>query len=121
LAFGKKKDEAGTLAAADAADDDAPLFPDAGDESPEDAAASLAVSAEPAPEPAAPEEAPTPAEAPAPAAEAAPTDALLSMFQSSEGGDDDRSVLIEMAGDVELADLLEELNTLAAAMNVVRR
>jgi hypothetical protein len=43
------------------------------------------------------------------------------MFQSSEGGDDDRSVLIEMAGDVELADLLEELNTLAAAMNVISR
>jgi hypothetical protein len=64
---------------------------------------------------------PAPAEPAAAAAPAAPTDDLLSAFQSTEADEDDRSVLLAMAGDVELADLLEELHTVAAAMGIARR
>jgi hypothetical protein len=110
MAFGKKKDEsAPAQAAAEADDDDLTLFPDSGDE---DEALPAVPAAAPVAE-AAPVVAPAPAAAPA-------TDALLSMFQEAEGGNADRSLLLEMAGDVDLADLLEELNTLAAAIVVVR-
>ena len=124
MAFGKKKDEAGEagVVAATDADDDAPLFPDSGDDPVADDAAPVeapAPAVAPSPEPVA-EVAPTPA--PEAAADAAPsTDALLSAFRTDDGANDDRSVLVELAGDVGLADLLEELNTLAAAMNVVQR
>jgi hypothetical protein len=111
MAFGKKKGE-DQIAMASTPDDedDGPLFPD---EEPEADAteAPVAVAAPDAPV----------AVTPAPADAAAPgTDALLSAFQTTEGGDEDRSVLLDMAGDVELADLLEELNTLAAAMGLSR-
>jgi hypothetical protein len=44
------------------------------------------------------------------------TDALLSMFQATEVEGDDRSVLLDLAGEVDLADLLEDLHTMAAAL-----
>jgi hypothetical protein len=116
MAFGKKKGDHPTAASAAALeDDDEPLFPD------EEPAAELGQA--PAAEASAP--APTEAaavEAPAPAPEAAvpSTDALLSAFQTNEGVTDDRSVLVDLAGDVELADLLDELNTLAAAIGITR-
>jgi hypothetical protein len=116
MAFGKKKDDPATSVAvpveAEAEDDSLSLFPDSGED---DALAAEAPAATPA-EGAAGEP------APAPAPEALPsTDSLLSAFQTTEGADDDRSVLLEMAGDVDLADLLEELNTLSAAIGVARR
>jgi hypothetical protein len=115
MAFGKKKDgEPEAAAQAPAEDDDAPLFPD------EEPAAELAPASETPPTA---DAAPT-AEAtaaPVPAEPAMPsTDSLLSAFQTTEGGEEDRSVLLDLAGEVELADLLEELNTLAAAIGVVR-
>jgi hypothetical protein len=53
------------------------------------------------------------------APDAAP-DALLSMFQTTEATADDRSALLDLAGVVEMDDLLEELHTLAAALGVAR-
>jgi hypothetical protein len=59
---------------------------------------------------------PAPVEA-APALMPDATD-LLSMFQTSTGEETDRSALLDLSGDVDLADLLEELHTLAAAMGI---
>jgi hypothetical protein len=105
MAFGKKKDE--LAPDADAPDTGAiePLFPaDDGDD--EDA------------ETPAPEVAPAPVEAAPAAAAANPADSLLSMFQTDHSEETDRSALIDLSGDVDLADLLEELHTLAAAMGI---
>jgi hypothetical protein len=112
MAFGKKKDDA--LAAPAVTDSNPggeiePLVPaDEGSDEREDA-----VEAEAAPEPVA---TPAPVEAAAAAPDA--TDSLLSMFQSGEDEETDRSVIVELAGDVDLPDLLEELHTLAAAMGI---
>lgn len=46
------------------------------------------------------------------------TDALLSMFQSTEARGEDRSVPLDLAGEVDLADLLEDLHTMAAALGI---
>ncbi|MHB8516250.1 MAG: hypothetical protein ACYC9X_04235 [Dehalococcoidia bacterium] len=92
-------------------------------------AAPGAPAADPAPPPeAAPVAAPA-ADAPALEAEAegdagaepAPdgADALLNMFQTTQVEGDDREVLIKMAGDVELTDLVDEIGTVAAALNIV--
>lgn len=60
-----------------------------------------------------------PAAAAPPAAAAAPgTDALLSMFQSTEAAADDLTVLVDLAGDPDLDDILEELRTLRAALGI---
>ena len=99
MAFGKKNDDAQAPDAeaaveVEAADDEsAPL-----DEEVVDAA-------------------PAPAAEPAPAA-AAGTDALLSMFQESKEVVDDLAVLVDLAGDPDLADILEELRTLRAALGI---
>jgi hypothetical protein len=47
------------------------------------------------------------------------TDALLSMFQSTESTSGDNTLLLELAGDIDLADLLESLHTVAAALGIV--
>ncbi len=57
------------------------------------------------------------ADAPATAADAA-SDSLLSMFQESKLEVEDLSLIVRMAGEVELADLLEELQTLALALGI---
>jgi len=41
---------------------------------------------------------------------------LLNMFQTTTIEQDDRSVLLELAGEVEIDDLLEDLQTTGAAM-----
>lgn len=46
-------------------------------------------------------------------------DALLSMFQTTEAVGADRAIIIELAGSVELDDLLEELQTVASALGIV--
>jgi hypothetical protein len=109
MAFGKKKDGAAP-GEAEAADEIEPLFP--ADEGSDEAEADDGeVTADPEP---------TPAAAAVEAVAAAPdaSDSLLSMFQSSDDEVSDRSVIIDLAGDVEIADLLEDLHTLAAAMGV---
>jgi len=40
---------------------------------------------------------------------------LLSMFQTTEAVSDDRAALLELAGEVELDDLLEDLQTVRSA------
>lgn len=62
-----------------------------------------------------------------PSAAAAPTgepdlggDALLNMFQTTTMELEDRSAVLELAGDVELDDLLEELQTVAVALGLGR-
>lgn len=50
------------------------------------------------------------------AAEGGADGALLSMFQESKLEVEDRSVIVELAGEVEMADLLEDLHTLALAL-----
>jgi hypothetical protein len=41
---------------------------------------------------------------------------LLNMFQTTQIEQDDLSVILELAGEVDLDDLLEELHTVAAAL-----
>ncbi len=45
-------------------------------------------------------------------------DALLNMFQTTQAEGDDREVLLKMAGDVELTDLVDEMGTVAAALDI---
>jgi hypothetical protein len=40
------------------------------------------------------------------------------MFQTTQIEADDRSALLELAGEVEIDDLLEELQTVASAMGI---
>jgi hypothetical protein len=99
MAFGKKKEDervadAAAAVEAEAADDEsAPL-----DE--EDVAAAPAPTADPAP------------------AAAASSDALLSMFQTTREEANDLSILVDLAGDSDLDDILEELRTLRAALGI---
>ena len=46
-------------------------------------------------------------------------DALLSMFGSTQHESDDRAVILEMAGDIELTDLMDEVQMVASALNIV--
>jgi len=58
---------------------------------------------------------------PAPVAEAvapATGDDLLGMFSGSELEATDLSVIVDMAGEVDLDDLLEDLHTIASAMGI---
>jgi hypothetical protein len=71
----------------------------------------------------APVDAPNDAVAEAPADPLAPSaaggDALLQMFEEAKHEGEDRSMFVDMAGDVDLADLMEELATTAAALGIV--
>jgi hypothetical protein len=53
------------------------------------------------------------------ASELDPGDALLSMFGSTQHESDDRAVLLGMAGDIELTDLMDEVQMVASALNIV--
>jgi hypothetical protein len=61
-----------------------------------------------------------PAEAPAaaPAADPLAGPDLLSMFQTTTVESDDKAALLELAGEVEIDDLLEDLQTVAAALGI---
>jgi hypothetical protein len=106
MAFGKKKDDA-PGAATDAAED---ALTDEVDETP---AADDAPAADAAADPIA--EAPEAAADPLAGGEGGGAE-LLSMFQTTQIEGEDRSALLELAGEVELADLLEELHTVRAAI-----
>ena len=43
---------------------------------------------------------------------------LLSMFQTTQIESDDRTALLDLAGEVEIDDLIEELQTVASAMGI---
>ena len=47
-------------------------------------------------------------------------DALLNMFQTTQIEEVDRGAVLELAGDVELADLLDDLQTVATALGLRR-
>jgi hypothetical protein len=107
MAFGKKKDE--------------PVAPTA--EAPVEAPLDLAEA--PAEEPASieapPETVQPPAtDAAAPAADplAGGGDALLNMFQTTQIQAEDRSAVLDLAGEVEIDDLVEELHTVAVALGI---
>jgi hypothetical protein len=68
------------------------------------------------PQEAAPAEEPTPAPVVDPLAGGA--DALLSLFQEDDGGGEDRGALLDLAGEVEIDDLLEDLRTVAVALGI---
>lgn len=56
-----------------------------------------------------------------PASEAAPaadTDALLSMFHEADSGAADRELIVSMAGEVGLPDLIDQLRIVSAALRV---
>ncbi len=104
MAFGKKKDDAPTPDDVDAPEDEA-TAPES------DALAPAAADAPPSGEPAAAAEAAAPA--------AAGSDALLSMFaESKTESDNDLTVLVNLAGDADLDDILEELRTIRAALGI---
>jgi hypothetical protein len=104
MAFGKKKDDTATPDAEDSVDIEAPA-----DEAPTDATPDAEAAPE---EPAAVEAvAAVPAEAPG-------TDALLSMFQESKTEVNDLATLVDLAGEADLDDILEELRTLRAALGI---
>jgi hypothetical protein len=115
MAFGKKK--------SDEQEPAVNLF----EEEDEAAEAEVVASAEPATGQPAADDAP-PAEESAPAPEPAPAadplaggaDALLSLFQEDDGGGEDRGALLDLAGEVELADLLDDLRTVAVALKIAR-
>jgi hypothetical protein len=109
MAFGKKKEEG-----AQPADDLATAFAPPEGEAAEDEAAAPELPANVQTVEAAPEEEPPP---PAPD----DADALLSVFQTSDGEEDDRTVLLELAGEVDIAGLLEDLRTIRSALNRTTR
>ena len=106
MAFGKKKkDDAAPPPADEPATDDAPdqelgpaLFSGGGE--PEDDVISAALVAE---------------EAAAASAEPLSSD-LLNMFQTTQIETEDLSIVLDLAGEVEIDDLLEELHTVALAL-----
>lgn len=112
MAFGKKKDET-----AEALAGMPPAEPQPESEAADDLTGAFAAPAEEA----APADAvaQAPAEAVAPAADPLGSpDALLNMFQESQVEGDDNTVLLDLAGEVQIADLLEDLHTLVAAMGI---
>ena len=107
MAFGKKKDDDATADTEDAAEALAP-------EDDVDAPESDVLAPDEADEPA---DEPDTAEAAAPAA--AGGDALLGMFSESKNeSENDLTVLVSLAGDTDLDDILEELRTLRAALGI---
>jgi hypothetical protein len=122
MAFGKKKQEQEQPATMAAAPDEAPA-----PEAPEAISEELFAGDEPATEeaPESADEAPaaeTPMAAapePAPAADPLGGD-LLSMFSTTSVEADDKAALLELAGEVEMADLLEDMQTVAVALGISR-
>ena len=119
MAFGKKKDKDEAAPAASAAppsieeeeDESGGLFPSAEPESDDDSViAGVVIDAD-----GNARKAGEPAAAPDPFGG---TDALLNMFQTTQAEAEDRSVLLDLAGDVEMDDLLEELHTMAVALGL---
>lgn len=111
MAFGKKNND---VATADADADEAPEIDDVSDEASqlESVASDVAPAATDADA-----EAPTqppPAAAPA----ASNSDALLTMFQSTESESEDLTILADLAGETDIDDLLEELRTIRAAFGI---
>lgn len=109
MAFGKKKDESApgepvNDSAGEPTDGLAGAFAAAAEAADEEAPAGLQNVQHAAPE----------------AEEPASADALLSVFQNSDDNED-RSVLLELAGDVEIHELLEQLKTAAAAVGRMTR
>jgi hypothetical protein len=104
MAFGKK----GKL--------EQPEAPEAADEGEPDAAEGLSETMFATPPPASAEE--------PPAEGGGGGDALggdlLNMFQTTQLEAADLSVVLELAGDVEITDLMEELHTVAAALGITR-
>ena len=49
------------------------------------------------------------------------SDALLSLFGGEDHGSADRELIVQMAGEVEVTDLIDELRTVAAALRIVER
>jgi hypothetical protein len=49
------------------------------------------------------------------------SDALLSLFGGEDDGSADRELIVQMAGEVEVVDLIDELRTVAAALRIVER
>jgi hypothetical protein len=121
MPFGKKKDDPTAPGTALEVQADEPLFPvDDGDESDPDssvgtapATSAVTYGTELAP----PEKAQSMAVGPP----EENSDALLNMFSASKEEAVDNSIVLDLAGDVELADLLEDLQTLAAAMGIGAR
>ena len=112
MAFGKKNGDA--PAAETQPEEEAALQTDA--DAPLDSAA-LDAALAPAGDDAADEADEAAVEAPA-AAAAPSSDALLSMFQESKAETDDLSVLVGLAGEADLDDILEELRTIRAALGI---
>jgi hypothetical protein len=112
MAFGKKKDDDKATGAPPASEATAEAAAED-----EDAAAADSIMAEEQAETVDPIAAGLLAEEKAEAAGAG-TDALLNMFQTTQMETEDLSVLIELAGEVEIDDLLENLGTVAAALGI---
>jgi len=49
------------------------------------------------------------------------SEALLSLFGAEDDGSSDRAMLVEMAGEVEITDLVDQLRTVSAALHIVQR
>ena len=116
MAFGKKKDEAaaavGDLEAAapvnlfeeDPAEDEDDPVPAGAEAAARDMAAESAAAA-------------AAAEA-RQAADPLAGDALFSLFGESEAAGDDRAAALDLAGDVEMSDLIDDLRTVAVALRI---
>jgi hypothetical protein len=127
MPFGKKKEREGEAEGpAEAAGEPGLTPPETGDAAAPDGNGADLEGAAPAGEAAegptaeAPEAAATPpaGDAAAGGADALGGGDLLSMFQSTQVESDDRAALLELAGEVEIDDLLEDLQTVAAALGI---
>ena len=125
MAFGKKKDDSTPSATAVEDEPEEPLFPvDDGDEPDTDTDADSSVGTAPATSAVTygtEKEVPKTAQTMAVGPPEENSDALLNMFSSSKEEEVDNSIVLELAGDVELADLIDDLQTLAAAMGIAAR
>ncbi len=108
MAFGKKKK--------DEEPQDAAPAPDAESPAEDETELSGTMFEAPAPEPNDPIAAGLLAEEKAAASSDALGSDLLNMFQTTQIEVDDLSVILDLAGEVEFDDLLEELHTVAAAL-----
>ncbi len=115
MAFGKKKDEAAPAEGAPEAAPEAAAI-DPAPELPIDEAAAAGDTTPPAEAVAGTEGEPVEA---APADALANPDSLLSAFQETQVEAEDQSVLIDLAGEHDLAGLLDDLHTVAAALGIV--
>ena len=112
MAFGKKKNDESPLIEQEGEEQGAPVNLFEEDAADEDEAA-------PDPSEASSDVEPAPVEAVAsPAPDALAGDALLSLFGESESVGDDRAAALDLAGDVEMSDLIEDLRTVAVALRI---